>query len=76
MVVEVYQPEGPCAKCKITKMALDKGGVPYTVITADDEAVQKFRAGGHSSFPIVAVDGEVAWSDYRRDKILELAKLI
>lgn len=78
--VTVYQPEGPCHKCKVTKMGLDAEGVPFTAVTADEETIEKFKAEGHMTFPIVvATFGDNVtwtWSDYRRDNIAKLVELL
>lgn len=65
-----------CVKCDATKRAFQKEGafhlvdvIPLTVEKADE-----FRKRGHMSAPIVhSTDGE-EWSDYRRERITQLAQ--
>lgn len=79
MEVTVYQPDGPCFKCKSTKLALDAENIPYTTEVADEATINRYKAEGHSAFPIVVAkfgdDVTWTWSDYRRDHVKELAKL-
>ncbi len=80
MEVTLYQPDGPCHKCRLTKHGFDAHGIAYSAVTADTDTIDRFRDEGHSSFPVVVVSmGDSVtwtWSDYRRDNISELASLI
>lgn len=81
MEVTVYQPpEGvPCYKCEGTKRALKNANIPYDAVHADDAIIDKYKAEGHTSFPIVVASfGDSVtwtWSDLRLDHVKELAKL-
>lgn len=65
-----------CVKCDATKRAFHKEGVSHLVdvIPLTAEKVDEFRRRGHMTAPIVhATDGE-EWSDYRRERITQLAQ--
>lgn len=80
MKVTVYEPDGPCYKCKTTKSALENKGIEYETATANDETIEQWKKDGYLSFPVVVVefgDGVTyQWSDLRVDRINELAKLL
>lgn len=79
MDVTVFSPVEPCMKCSVTKRRLSKNDVPFSDVVADDAMVERFKAEGHSSFPVVVVDlGDGAtwtWSDCRPDHISRLVDL-
>lgn len=64
-----------CQKCKATTRKLDRQGTAYTYRDASEvpELVAKAKAAGAMSFPIVARDGEVLWTDLQWDRISSLA---
>lgn len=51
--------------------------VPFTTSTASEEMIEELREQGHSSFPVVVVDGDESWSfsGYRHAEIARLAEL-
>lgn len=79
MDVTLYQPDGPCHKCRLTKHGLEAHGVAYTAVTADAEVIERLKGDGHTTFPVVVAkfgdDVTWTWSDYRRENIAELARL-
>ncbi|UEM46543.1 thioredoxin [Mycobacterium phage JuicyJay] len=79
MKVTVYSPPTPCTWCKATKSRLDKLGVEYQPVVADEETINRFRDEGRGAFPVVVVerDGEEPWiwSGFRDLEIKNLAEL-
>ena len=77
--VTVYSPPGPCPKCMATKIHLKKNGIAFTEQKMTDEDIEKFKADGHTSSPVVIVDlGDGAtwtFSDYRHDDLNRLRDL-
>lgn len=72
-----------CVQCNATYKALDKKGVSYKSvdITQDPETLEKLKALGHMSAPVVAAYDEsgnviVDWAGFRPDKIEENADLL
>lgn len=83
VAVTVYQSDAPCIQCQTTKLRLNRPGkglpaIPFQAVTADDAAIDRFRAEGHSSFPVVTVDREGeppwTWSGFRLTEIEKLAE--
>lgn len=74
MLVKVYSKPG-CMPCKLTKMKLDKVGVSFVELSAE-EHVDHLRKMAFSELPVVEVDcGDGAfarWSGYSPDKIAQL----
>ncbi len=73
--IHVYTTES-CVKCDATKRAFHLEGASHLVdvIPLTEEKADEFRKRGHMSAPIVhSTDGE-EWSDYRRERIRELAQ--
>ena len=64
---------GPqCIRCKMTKHAMDKKGVPYTEINIRedlDAATYVTEDLGYSEAPVVVVDEHNHWSGFRPDLI-------
>jgi hypothetical protein len=64
--------------CQATKAFLRGRKIEFTPVTATDEDMDRFRADGHSSFPVVVVqfpDGSTdTWSGFRHTKLSELTK--
>jgi glutaredoxin len=79
-VVTVYSPSEPCNQCSSTKLRLKQKHIPFESVTADQDAINRFRDEGHSSFPVVVVDfsdeATWSWSGFRFDHITRLADLI
>ena len=72
-----------CVQCNATYKALDKKGVTYQSvdITKDAETLEKLKALGHMSAPVVAAYDEagnviVDWAGFRPDKIEENADVL
>lgn len=65
MTVTVYS-KPACPQCDFTKKHLDTLGVPHTVVdvTTDYTALDRVRAMGYSSLPVVVV-GDDHWSGFR-----------
>lgn len=64
-----------CVQCDATKRALAKAGVEYREVdlTSDDEARNYvLNTLGHSSAPVIEIDGDNHWSGYRPDRIKAL----
>ena len=64
-----------CQKCRLTVKKFDELGVEHTYLDASEvpELVAKAKDVGHSTAPLVFKGGEFLWSDYRIDRIRELA---
>ena len=63
-----------CVQCNATYRALDKQGLPYTVVDLmeDAEAMESVKALGYQQAPVVFADGD-HWAGFRPDKIKALA---
>lgn len=73
--VTVYTKYG-CPKCDMTKVVLDNIGVAYTTVNVEDDAEAKkhvVEVLGFTSMPVVEVEGQEAFCDFRPDKLHELA---
>ena len=73
MEIQIYS-KPACVQCTATYRALDKLGLPYTVIdiTAESGAQEEVEALGYRQLPVV-VAGEAHWSGFRPDRIQALA---
>ncbi|MBD2766228.1 glutaredoxin-like protein NrdH [Kocuria sp. cx-455] len=73
MPVIVYS-KPSCVQCNATYRAMNKKGVPYTVVdvTQDQTAYQHIVDLGYQQVPVVETEHE-HWSGYRPDKITTLA---
>lgn len=73
MPVIVYS-KPSCVQCNATYRAMNKKGVPYTVVdvTQDQAAYQHIVDLGYQQVPVVETEHE-HWSGYRPDKITTLA---
>lgn len=71
--VTVYTTGPGCQSCKLTKMHLNRRGIPYTEvrIDTDDTAAAKINQLGFTgtSAPVVTVGEDQSWNGYRPDKI-------
>ena len=79
MDVVVFTPPEGCSACRATKVGLDKAGIEYRVVEADEATQEGLRGEGFNAFPVVKVDfGEASWSwsGYRHDDIKRLAGLV
>lgn len=68
-----------CAQCRMTYVALEQAGVPYTVVDLDQDAAARAHVTGvlgHTAAPVVVVDGDPArhWSGFRRERIAALGR--
>lgn len=61
-----------CSKCRLTDRLLTAGGVEHETTLATDDDITRFRESGVRSFPVVLIDGKIAWSDFDSDKIKEV----
>jgi len=73
MTVTVYSTPS-CVQCNFTYKALDKHGIPYSVVdlSQDEEALARIKAMGYSSAPVVIADGE-HWSGFQPTRIAGLS---
>lgn len=75
--VVVYEKPG-CMQCKSTTRWLEKNNIPYRSADASS-AVEKLKAQGFSSVPVVMVNGAggqiKAWSGYRPDQLKSVPAL-
>lgn len=69
--ITVYTKEA-CVQCDMTKRLMDKMGLEYTAIQADEEQIDQLRDEGFRSFPVVKTEG-AEWGGFRPDLIKELA---
>lgn len=68
MLITVYDTQN-CMKCRLTENRLTAAGVSFRHTLATDDDIERFRALGASAFPVVFIDGELAWYDFRPDMI-------
>lgn len=61
-----------CSKCRLTERLLTAGGVEHETTLATDDDITRFHEVGVRSFPVVLIDGKIAWSDFDPDKIKEV----
>ena len=66
-----------CVQCMSTKRQFDKLGIKYESVdlTEHPELLEKFKAEGHATAPIVTTDIKT-WSGFRLGKIMSLANYI
>lgn len=62
-----------CPQCRVTKQALDKKGIAYTLVdlSTDDKARDYVQSLGYVAAPVVVADNE-HWSGFRYDRIAAL----
>lgn len=60
-----------CMQCQFTKQFLEEHNIPFEMkdVMADDEAMAAVKALGFSSLPVVAIEGEEAFSGFRPDRL-------
>lgn len=65
-----------CVQCEATTRKLRELGISFEEIdlTNDQAAFDRAISAGHRTAPVVVVDGEIAWSGYRPDRIEALAR--
>lgn len=75
MTVRVYtKPE--CRQCDMTKRLLDREGVSYvTEDLTDPGNLAAARSLGHSSAPVVVVEGD-SWSGFQPERIKQIKQRI
>jgi glutaredoxin-like protein NrdH len=80
LIVTVYS-KAKCQGCNGTYRALDKRGIPYTVLRVDEDPEAKVKAEsyGYLQAPVVVVDlgdgAEWTWSGFQPSQIEKLHKL-
>ncbi len=65
-----------CVQCDATKRALAKAGLDYHEVDLTDDLDARdyvLNTLGHSSAPVVEIDGDDHWSGFRPDRIKALA---
>lgn len=65
-----------CMQCKMTYVALDAKGIPYTVIDlSENAAALEYVTGdlGYTRAPIVVASDDDHWSGFRPDMIDRIA---
>ncbi|MDR0482523.1 MAG: glutaredoxin-like protein NrdH [Cellulomonadaceae bacterium] len=74
MSVTVYS-KPACVQCDATYRALDKKGVPYSIvdISQDAEAFEMVKGLGYMQAPVVITD-DMHWAGFRPDRIAATAK--
>lgn len=67
-----------CSRCKVTYMALDRAGVPYTPVdVSQDEGARAYVEDlGYTEAPVVVVDDDNHWSGYRPEQIARVARAL
>lgn len=71
MTIEVYTAEN-CQPCKATKRALQKAGLSFLELDAQEHA-DKLKEMGYAQLPVVILDDGVSgWSGFRPDLIKEI----
>lgn len=63
-----------CQPCRLTKMALDRGGVEYVErrVDEDPEALATIKELGYLQVPVVLTQAGEHWSGLNPDKIGQL----
>ena len=64
-----------CVQCNATYRALDKQGLPYTVVdvTVDPDAYDFVQSLGYLQAPVVVVDSTTHWGGHRIDRLKALS---
>ncbi len=64
-----------CVQCDATMHRLVRLGLAFETVdlTKDAEAYARATAAGHRQAPVVAVDGQIAWSGFQPDLLDALA---
>lgn len=81
--VTIYSTGSGCGKCRLTKLALESKGIPFTEIDItleENAAAREYVTGdlGYTVAPVVVVEdgtGEDHWCDLRPDHIERIAAL-
>lgn len=64
-----------CQQCRMTRMVLDRAGIPYQDIDVDrlgDDAADRLRDLGFQQLPVVQAPGMDPWSGFQPAKLDEL----
>lgn len=65
-----------CVQCEMTKKVLTKDKVEFTVVdlSTDQEAMEKVKALGYASAPVV-IAGDTHWSGFQHSRLKTLATI-
>lgn len=60
-----------CMQCQFTKKFLEERRIPFEVKDVEEnaDALAEVKALGFSSLPVVAIEGEDAFSGFRPDRL-------
>lgn len=74
--VTVFSTGPGCHKCLVTKTHLRKRGIEFEEVRMDQNPdwIDKMKALGHETAPVVLVGDEDVWSDYSGESIDALAR--
>lgn len=73
MLITVYDTQN-CMKCRLTEKRLTEAGVSFRHTLATDYDIERFRQLGASAFPVVFIDGELAWFDFKPEMIKKVVE--
>lgn len=69
-MVVVYS-KNPCGQCDLTKMLLERNGIPFEVrdISKDEAALAEIKSLNYLQVPVVLLPSGEHWSGFRPDLI-------
>lgn len=77
-MVTVFSTGPACHRCKLTKLHLDRRGVPFEEVRIDLEEnkvwAERLMALGFTEAPVVQIGDDDVWEGYRADAIDELGR--
>lgn len=78
--ITLYTTGPTCGRCKMTKIALERAGIPYVEVNVreNENALAYIEDLGYTEAPVCIVEdgvGEDRWSGFRPDHIKRIEEL-